>query len=149
MDSVLRAFTLYLFLMVLFRAMGKRSLAQISTFDFVLLLIIGEAAQNGLVGRDYSVIHSVIIVITLFAVDIGVSELKRFKKVQPFIESHPVVILENGKLIHEFADKELVDEDDVLESARESHGLERLDQIKYAVLERNGSISIIPQKSAA
>jgi uncharacterized membrane protein YcaP (DUF421 family) len=146
MDMLLRSVTIYLFLLIIFRVLGKRSLAQITTFDFVLLLIIGEAIQQGLLGKDFSVINAVISVMTLLILDIGFSILKhKFPQITPTLESCPVVIVEDGKVIREFADKELIDEEDILEAARELQGLERLDQIKYAILERSGSISIIPK----
>lgn len=146
MDSVLRAVIIYLFLLVLFRATGKRTLAQATPFDLILVLIISEAVQNGMVGKDYSLTNAVLIVTTLLATDIAVSFMaRRFKPVDRWIENIPLILLEDGLVITERLAKSRVDEADIMEAARQLRGLERMDQIKYAILERNGDISIIPR----
>ena len=145
MDVVVRALVIYAALLVIFRLSGKRSLAQITTFDFILLLIIGEAIQQALLGSDYSVTRALLLVITLVLTDIGLSLWKqRSPFVDKLIDGTPLVIVEDGKPNKAFMDKARVDVEDVLTSARELHGLERMDQIKYAILERSGGISIIP-----
>lgn len=150
MDSVLRAAAIYIALMIIMRLAGKRSLAQITTFDFVLLLIIGEATSQGLLGVDHSVTNALIVVITLVILDIGFSLLKRRSKtVDKTLDDVPLVIVEDGVALKERMDKARVDEEDVLSAARHLQGLERLDQIRYAVLERSGGISIIPKQKAS
>lgn len=149
MESVLRASAIYVFLLLLFRITGKRSLAQITTFDFVLLLIIGEATQQALLGDDFSVINAWIVIATLMGLDLLLSHLKHyFPRLDPVVDSVPLVVVADGKLIEERAAHERVDLDDVLAAAREKHGIERLEQIRYAVLERSGGISIIPAPDA-
>jgi uncharacterized membrane protein YcaP (DUF421 family) len=149
MESVLRASAIFVFLLLVFRVTGKRSLAQITTFDFVLLLIIGEATQQALLGDDFSVMNAWIVIATLMGLDLLLSQLKhRFPGLDPVIDSVPLVVVADGKLIEERAGHERVDLEDVLAAAREKHGLERLEQIKYAVLERSGGISIIPAPEA-
>lgn len=146
MDSVIRAAAVYIFLLVIFRLGGKRALAQITTFDFVLLLVISEATQNALVGQDFSITNSFLVITTLVGIDIGLSLVKqRFPQVERYIEGLPLVIVENGQPLKDRMSRARVDEDDVLAAARELQGLERLEQIKYAVLERSGGISIVPQ----
>ena len=148
MESVVRALVIYAVLMVLFRITGKRSLGQITTFDFVLLLIISEAIQNGMVGSSYSITNSLVLVVTLVTVDVVLSLVKRRSpRLEQFLDGTPVVIVENGRPLRERMDKERVDESDVLGAARRE-GLERMEQVKYAVLERNGQISIIPRDDA-
>jgi len=145
MDAVVRALVIYVILMVIFRLSGKRSLGQITTFDFVLLLIIGESVQQGLIGEDFSLTKALLLVVTLVITDIGMSLWKqRSPTIGKLMDGVPVIVVENGKPIEEHMNKARVDVDDVLSAARETQGLERLDQIKYAVLERNGNISIIP-----
>ncbi|HEU4603101.1 MAG TPA: YetF domain-containing protein [Steroidobacteraceae bacterium] len=145
MDSVVRATVVYAVLLILFRLAGKRTLAEVTTFDFVLLLIISEATQQAMVGSDNSMTNSLLLVGTLVGLNILMSELKqRFAVVERVLDGMPLLIVEHGKPLQDRMAKERVDVDDVLDAARESHGLERLDQIKYAVLERNGKISIIP-----
>ena len=148
MDSVLRAVTIYVALMVIMRVAGKRSLAQITTFDFVLLLIIGEATQQALLGQDFSMTNAIIVIVTLVVVDIGLSFIKRQSKtIDKVLDDVPLVIVEDGVALKDRMDKARVDESDVLSAARHLQGLERLDQIRYAVLERSGGISIVPKKN--
>ena len=150
MDSVLRAAIIYIALMIIMRLAGKRSLAQITTFDFVLLLIIGEATQQALLGQDFSLTNAIIVIVTLVALDIGLSWVKRHSKVlDKVLDDVPLVIVEDGVALKDRMAKARVDEEDVLNAARHLQGLERLDQIRYAVLERSGGISIIPKKNAS
>ena len=146
MDSVLRGILIYGFLLVVFRISGKRTMKDLTIFDFVLVMIIAETTQQALLGDDFSIINSLILITTLVLTDIGISLLKqRSKKMEKLIDSVPVVILKNGELFKERTEKERIDESDILEAGRKLHGLERLDQIKYAILEKDGSISIIPE----
>jgi uncharacterized membrane protein YcaP (DUF421 family) len=147
MDTVLRAAVVYAVLWLVFRIAGKRALAEITTFDFILLLIISETTQSALSGSDYSLTNSVLLIVTLVGMDVGLSLLKQYwPTVDKLIDGVPLVILENGRPLRDRMDKSRVDEADILAAARRSQGLERLDQIKYAVLERDGGISIIPME---
>lgn len=149
MDAVLRASITYFILLLVFRVAGKRSLAQITTFDFVLLLIIGEASQQALLGEDFSITNAVIVIVTLVAIDIALSLLKgQFKGLGKLLDGTPLIVVQDGKALTERMAKARIDESEILESARQLQGIERLDQIKYAVLERDGSISVIPKESA-
>jgi uncharacterized membrane protein YcaP (DUF421 family) len=146
MDAVLRAAAVYGVLLVLFRISGKRTLAQTTTFDFVLLLILGEATQQGLIGDDFSVTKALLLVTTLLGIDIGMSLLqRRFPKLGIALEGAPLILLEDGEPIRERLKKARVKEDDILEAGRLLHGLERMNQMKFAVLERDGAISVIPK----
>jgi len=146
MDTVLRAAAVYVALLVIFRVAGRRTLAQVTTFDFVLLLIISEATQNALVGDDFSVTTAILAILTLVGLDIGSSLLKRdFRFFDKMIDGVPTILVENGRALSERLSRARLSEDDVLEAARHAQGLERLDQIKYAVLEVNGGITIIPK----
>ena len=147
MDSVIRPTLVYLFLLLLLRLTGKRTLAQITSFDFVLLLIISEATQQALIGVDNSMINSAIVVATLIGLNILMSLLKqRSSWFDRLLDDIPLVIVADGKPLKDRMDKARVDEDDVLDAARENHGLERMEQIRHAILERDGQISIIPRR---
>jgi uncharacterized membrane protein YcaP (DUF421 family) len=147
MDSVLRAAVMYLALMVLFKIAGRRSLAELTTFDFVLLMIIGEATQQALLGNDFSLTNSMLVIVTLIAIDVGLSLLKqRSQWVQRLIDGGPTIIVENGKLLHQRLRHARLVEADVMEAARSSQGIETLEQIKFAIIERNGKISVIAQE---
>jgi uncharacterized membrane protein YcaP (DUF421 family) len=146
MNPVIRGAAVYLFVYIIFRILGKRSLAEITTFDFVLLLIISETTTDALIGEDYSLTTCFVMVCTLVGIDYLFSLVKEKSKwFQVASEGAPLVIVDNGKPLAKRMEKTKVDEDDVLEAARLIHGLERMDEIKYAVLERDGSISIVPK----
>lgn len=148
MESVIRACVVYLFLLLLLRLTGKRTLAQITSFDFVLLLIISEATQQAMIGDDNSMMNGAIVVTTLIGLNIVMSLLKqRFKTVDRVLDGIPLVIVADGRPLKDVMDKARVDEEDVLDAARETLGLERLDQIRHAILERDGKISIIPRRA--
>ncbi|WP_237885955.1 DUF421 domain-containing protein [Pseudomonas sp. PGPR40] len=147
MDSVLRAAVMYLALMVLFKIAGRRSLAELTTFDFVLLMIIGEATQQALLGNDFSLTNSLLVIVTLIAIDVGLSLLKqRSQWVQRLIDGGATIIVEDGKILHKRLRHARLVEADIMEAARSSQGIETLDQIKFAIIERNGKISVIAQK---
>ena len=147
MESVLRAVVVYLFLLLVFRISGKRSLAQMNAFDLVLVLIIGESASQGLTGDDFSITTSVVLITTLVLMEKGFALLKQNSKpAEHWLDDLPTVIVENGKLLKDKMKRQEVSEEDVLEAARDTQGLETMDQVKYAVLERTGAISVIPTK---
>jgi uncharacterized membrane protein YcaP (DUF421 family) len=146
MDSVLRATIVYLALLVLFRIVGKRGLAQMTAFDFVLLLVVGEATQQTLLGEDFSLVNAVTVMATLVGLDRFADYIGyRFPKADRLLESVSVLLVDDGKLLEDRLKKAHVDPAEILTSARQAHGLERLDQVKYAVLEKNGGISIVPR----
>jgi uncharacterized membrane protein YcaP (DUF421 family) len=148
MDSVLRAATMYVALMVLFKIAGRRSLAELTTFDFVLLMMIGEATQQALLGDDFSVTNSILVIVTLIAIDVGLSLFKqRSVWVARLIDGEPTIIVENGKLLRQRLRNARLVEADVMEAARSSQGIEKLEEIKFAIIERNGKISVIRRDS--
>jgi uncharacterized membrane protein YcaP (DUF421 family) len=148
MELVIRGAIVYLFIFVIMRASGNRQFSELTAFDAVLLIIISEATQQALLGgQDFSLTAAFIVISTLVATDILLSYAKRFsKKADLLLEGVPVLLMEDGKLKDENLKAERVDEGDILAAARMLQGLEDLGQIKYAVLERNGTISIIPAK---
>jgi uncharacterized membrane protein YcaP (DUF421 family) len=150
MDAVLRGAVIFIFLLVLFRLTGKRTLNAVTPFDLVLLLIISEAAQNGMIGQDYSLTNSFLVILTLVGLDVMLSFVKqRSHKAEKVLDGAPLLIVERGRLLEDRMHKSRVDQEDVMAAARLHQGLERLEQIKYAVLEVNGEISIIPEEKAA
>jgi uncharacterized membrane protein YcaP (DUF421 family) len=147
MFSILRGAAIYFFLLIIFRIAGKRTLQNISTFDFVLLLIISEVVQQAMIANDNSMINAFLLVITLVGLDIGLSLVKRrSERIARWVDSLPLLLIENGRIMHERMEMLRVDENDILAKARELRGLERLDQIKYAILENNGGITIVPKE---
>lgn len=145
MDIVLRALAIYAVLLLLFRLTGKRSLATATTFDFVLLLIIGEATQQALLGDDFSIVTAAVVIVTLIGVDRFGDYLGfRFPRVDKLLDSTSVILIDDGKPLTDRLKKAHITEADILEQARQTHGLESMAQVKFAVLEKSGSISVIP-----
>ena len=150
MDGVLRAAGIYLFVLLLLRISGPRSMGQMSAFDFVLLMIVSEATQQAMISDDFSVTMGWIVISTLVVIDIVFSVLKqRSTWFENVVEGTPIVLVQHGEPLRDRMNKVRVDEMDVLAAARMNQGLERMDQIKYAVLERTGAISIIPASAGA
>lgn len=139
---------IYLVVLVVFRIMGKRSLSEATTFDFVLLLIISEVTQQALIGQDYSLSGAIILVVTLVTVDLFLNLIKdKSKAFAKLTEGTSLLIVDNGKLLKDRMQKCKVEEEDILEAGRIQFGLEKLQQIKYAILEKDGKISIIPVRN--
>ena len=147
MDSVIRAVVIYLFLLVLFRIGGKRTLAQITTFDLVLTLIISEAIQQAMLDTDQSLTHGLLLVTSLVAIDVAISLVKqRWPSSARLLEGLPLVIVERGDLQQDRMARERVSEEDVIHAARQHHGISRLEDVDYAVLEESGGITVIPRQ---
>ncbi|WP_435947342.1 DUF421 domain-containing protein [Dryocola sp. BD586] len=145
MDNVLRAVGMYILLMIVLKIAGRRTLLEMTSFDFILLLIISEATQQALLGNDFSFTGAAITIITLIAMDIVFGKMKeRFPKIELFIDGSPLILVEYGQPLEKRMRKAGIDIDDILSSARINQGLERVDQIKFAILEKNGKIAIIP-----
>ena len=133
----------------MFRIGGRRTLAEITTFDFILLLIIGDAAQQALIGDDYSITTAALVVVTLMLLDLMMGRLAiSGDGMRRLIESAPVIVIDNGKPLTAVLRDEGVDLEEVMTAARELHGLQTLDDIKYAIVERHGGISIVPAQTA-
>jgi len=144
-ESIIRGCIVYMFVLLVFRISGNRTLAQSTSFDLVLLLIISETIQEALVADDHSMTHGCLLIVTLVGLSIALSFLKQyFPTLDKWIDGSPVIIMDHGRLLTQRLAKVRVDEHDILESARKSHGIERLEQIKYAVLERSGEITVVP-----
>jgi uncharacterized membrane protein YcaP (DUF421 family) len=144
-DSVVRAIVVYLFLMLLFRVVGKRTLNETSPFDIVLLLIISESVQQAMIDSDNSITNAFLLAGTLVGLNFLLSLLRyRFPSLGRVIDGVPLVLVNRGEALKERLDRERVDEDEIISTGREMHGIARLDQVRYAVLEDSGKITIVP-----
>lgn len=149
MESILRAAVIYLIVWLVMRVTGKRTLAQVTVFDFVLLIMISQAGQQALLGDDLSLTNALLIIVTLVGIHLLFTAANyRWPVFDQFANDVPLVLIDDGEILQERMRKTKVSEDDILEQARMAHGLERMDQIKYAVLERTGGISVVPRSSA-
>lgn len=147
MIAVLNTIAVYMALLIVFRIAGRRSLGNITNFDMLVLLIVSESVQQVLIGDDYSFTNAALVFVTLVVLDVGLSLLRlRSPKIDQYLQGVPTILIEEGECRTEAMRRSRVDLADILESARLKHGLERLEQIRYAILETNGEISIIPSE---
>jgi len=147
MDLVLRATFVFAFMILLTRVIGKRELGSLQPFDLVLLIILGDALQQGLTQDDYSLTGAVLVVGTIAVLQVGVSWLSfRFPRVRPILEGEPLIIVEDGKPIQRNLDRERLTIDEVAEAARREQ-ISHLSEVQWAILETSGAISFIPKGS--
>jgi uncharacterized membrane protein YcaP (DUF421 family) len=147
MDLVIRAIVVFIFIFVLTRIIGRRELSSLQPFDLILLIVLGDALQQGLTQDDYSVTGAFLVVGTLALLQVFVSWVNwRFPWSRNVLEGEPVIVLEDGKPIERNLKRERLTIDDVAEEARKQ-SIAKLDEVRYAVLETNGQISFIKKDS--
>jgi uncharacterized membrane protein YcaP (DUF421 family) len=143
--TVGRAGLVYVFLLAVFRVAGRRTLAQVTTFDLILVLILGDATQQALVGEQGTFATTIVAVATLVLFDIGLSRAKRrWPVVDAVVDGLPIPLVIHGRRQTAQMAAEGVTDDDVLTAARERQGLARMDEVQFAVLEQSGGISVVP-----
>lgn len=146
MDTVIRGLAVYLVLMIVSRLSGRRTLAQATPFDFVLLLIIAETTQQALLGDDFSIVNAFLLIVTLFSADVALTFAKgQSARLALWLDGAPTVLISNGQVDAEAFRRARVSVSDVLEAAREQQGIASMERIEAAVLETSGGISIIPK----
>ena len=142
---VLRAIAIYCMVIVLMRLSGKRSVGQFTPFDLILLILLGNAVQNGLNGGDNSMTAALILASTLICLNYGVAFVtSRFRKVEELIEGVPMVVARDGVVFNEVLRRELVSEED-FQGALRANNLASVDDVALALLETNGTISVVPK----
>lgn len=143
-EIVVRTSIIYLLFLASLRISGKRQLGQFTLFDIALVLLAANALQPAMTGPDQSITGGAIIVVTIFSLNRIVAEARlRIPMVQRLLEFEPTIIGRNGKWLKDQMEEQGLDQDDVQAALRE-HGLIRAAQMKLAVLEEDGSISIVP-----
>jgi uncharacterized membrane protein YcaP (DUF421 family) len=144
---VLRAVAIYVMVMVLVRMSGKRAVGQFTPFDLVLLILIGNAVQNGLNGGDNSITGALLLAGTLIALNYAVAYFtSRFRKVEHVVEGVPKVLARDGVVFHDVLRSELVSLDDFHEALR-MNNIADPENVALALLETNGSISVVSTDS--
>jgi uncharacterized membrane protein YcaP (DUF421 family) len=143
MDIAIRAVVLYAFLIFVMRITGRRELSSLSAVDLVLLIVLGDAIQQGLTQDDYSVTGALIAVSTLAVMQVGSSYLSfRSRRMRRVLEGEPVVIIEDGKLLEGNLRRERMTADEIAEEMRLQQ-IGSFDEVAWGILERNGQISFI------
>lgn len=147
MDPILRAAAAYAFLVLLLRLAGRRTLGELTPFDFVVLLMVGDLMSETLVRDDASFVAGTVLCATLVGLDIVLAVVKtRSRRVERWLEGEPVVLVRDGQPLHHVMRLARVGEEDVLAAARTHQGLEHMEEIRLAVLECTGTISVIPRR---
>jgi len=143
LEVVFRSAMIYLALMMTFRFLGKRELGQFTPFDFVLLLVLANAVQNAMVGDNNSLMGGLSAAGTLVILHaLFVSLTRRSSRLRRVLEGTPTVLLRKGALDWRALENERLDHDDIMAALRE-HGFYSAKQVELAVLELDGSISVI------
>jgi uncharacterized membrane protein YcaP (DUF421 family) len=142
-DIVLRATVAYVFIIFLLRIIGRRELSTLAPSDLVLLVVMGDLIQNGVTQSDQSVTGVFLAVSTFALLTVAVSVLTyKSRRAQTLVEGTPLILVQDGKPVDDNLRSERLNIDDVAEEAR-GQGIERLDDVKWCVLEANGTMSFI------
>lgn len=143
-EVVLRTAVVYLALLVGLRLAGKRELGQMTTFDLIVVLVIANAVQNAMVGANTSLTAGLVAAATLLGAHAVVWRLgRRFPWIRERVRGTPTLLVHEGLPLREHLDREGLDREDLLQALRE-HGVDDLATVKEAVLEVDGTISIVP-----
>lgn len=143
LDVVVRSLAVYFFMLLALRVFGKKELSQLNTADIILILLISNAVQNAMVGSNTSLSGGITAALVLFVVNFGFKKLLyKFPQFNTFIQEKPVVLIHDGKADYK-ALAELSISSDELHQALREHGLEHYTEVKLALLEIDGNISII------
>ena len=144
---LLRTAVVYIAVLFALRVAGKREVGQMTTFDFVTLLLLANAVQNAMVGQDSSVLGGLLAALTLLLMNAGIAWARlRFPKLRSLIEGSPTLIVWRGKILKEALDHEEIDRDTLFAAFRE-HGVLNEKDVEMAVLEADGSISVVPKSN--
>ena len=143
MDIVLRAIVVFAFLYVLMRIVGRRELSTLEPFDLILLVVLGDAVQQGLTQDDYSLTGAFLAIGTIALLQLGVSYANlRFPRLRPILSGEPIVVVQDGKPIERNIRRDRVTMDDLMSAARRQN-IAALDDVAWAVMETSGEITFI------
>jgi uncharacterized membrane protein YcaP (DUF421 family) len=144
-DIVARATVIFVVIFIVLRVIGRRELGNLEPFDLILLVVMGDLVQQGVTQSDYSVTGAILAILTISVLTVFVSYLGfRFRRLRPLLEGEPIILLADGRPIERNMRRERITLDDLAAEARQQN-VESLDDVRLAVLEASGSISIIPR----
>jgi uncharacterized membrane protein YcaP (DUF421 family) len=145
MDIVLRATVIFIAIFVLTRTIGRRELSMNEPFDLILLIVMGDLVQQGVTQNDFSVTGALLAMSTFALLTLAFSFVSfRFARLRPLLEGHPLILIENGKTIDENLKSQRLALEEVLSEAR-AQQVTSMEDIRWAILETNGTISVIPK----
>lgn len=144
---VVRAVIVYFFLVGLLRLTGRRQVGQLAPFDLVLLLVLSNAVQNSMIGGDSSITGGLISAASLVAINFIVGELvHRSKKIEALIEGRPLIIIHDGHVDKKALKRSQMTTHELYASLRQEGVADPL-EVRFAILETNGKITVIPKKT--
>jgi len=145
MEKVTRSLVVYVFLLVSFRVAGKRQLGQLTAFDLVVLLIISNVLQNAAIGNDNSLGGGLLGAFVIITINWLVAWLTfRHKRLQRMVENVPTVLVRHGHVLHGNLDREHMSMAE-LRAALRKEGIATMSEVRYAILEEDGRVSVIPR----
>lgn len=144
LETIFRSSMVYLMILLAMRLVGKRHVAQLSIVDFVLVLLVSNAVQNAMVGSDTSLIGGVVAAVTLIVINVVLTRaVLRYERLGSFLEGEPTLLIRDGRILDNHLLREGLRRAELLAAIRE-HGFEDETHVKQAILECDGSVSIIP-----
>jgi len=149
MQIIVRALVLFLFVWFVTRAMGRKELSELSSFELILLIAVGDLIQQGVTGDDRSLVGAMLAVTTFALLTVSLSYLQfRFKRLRPTLEGTPVIVVLHGEPQTEMIEIERLTVDDVLDAARQQ-GIADLAEVRVGVLESDGKFSFLREDDAS
>ena len=148
MDIVLRGIFVFVFLYALMRMIGRRELSSLEPFDLILLIVLGDAVQQGLTQDDYSLTGAFLAIGTIAIMQVAVSYANfRFPKLRPVLDGEPIVVVQDGKPIEKNLKRERVTVEDLAAAARQQN-IAKIEDVQWAVMETSGAISFIKKSDS-
>ena len=145
MDLVLRTVFVFVLIFVVTRAVGRRELSSMEPFDLILLVVLGDLIQQGVTQDDYSMTGAMLAVGTFGLLAVGISFLSfRVRRARPVLEGEPIVLVQDGSPIEANLHRERFTLEELAAEARQQQ-IASLEDVRWAILETNGSISFIPK----
>jgi uncharacterized membrane protein YcaP (DUF421 family) len=146
-DLVGRAIIVFFAIFVVTRVVGRRELSTMEPFDLILLVVTGDLVQQGVTQSDYSLTGALTVIATIALLTIALSYVSfKVPKLRPVLDGEPLVLVQDGEVIERNLRRERITVDELLAEARQQQ-VGSLDQVRFAVLETNGRISVIPADS--
>ena len=147
-DLIIRGVVVYAFLLILLRITGKRQVGQLAPFDLVLLLVLSNAVQNSMNGGDNSLVGGLISAATLIALNHTIGYLTfRNKKLEAVVEGRPQLVIHDGKVFEDVMARSQLTHHELNAALRQS-GYASPEQVQAAILENNGTITVMPRKNS-
>lgn len=144
LETAVRSSIVYLAILAVMRLVGKRHVAQLSIVDFVLVLLVSNAVQNAMVGSDTSVLGGLVAALTLIIINVALTRLViHNERLGAFLSGEPTLLIRDGRILDNHLEHEGIRRCE-LEAAIREHGFESEEQVKLAILETDGSISVVP-----